>query len=183
MRLATLVLMSGLLFNACSKNNNTADSLPGTTYGGEITVAESITLSQAAENYTELQGEEILINGFVQGMCVNKGDWLVWSENDNQLIVQFKDRAYTIPTDATGKKVQVQGYLRDIPLPRECDNAETEQNAAHTPAAAQKEATTQPVKQKTAPAQTASTAEVAAKTEDPEVNRMYFVATAVKILD
>nr|MBC8478579.1 hypothetical protein [bacterium] len=80
MRLATLVLMSGLLFNACSKNNNTADSLPGTTYGGEITVAESITLSQAAENYTELQGEEILINGFVQGMCVNKGDWLVWSE-------------------------------------------------------------------------------------------------------
>ncbi len=204
MRLTATLLTTLLLLAACSQKAGDT-TLPGKTYGGEITISETITLADAAERLDALQGVEVALRGSIQAMCLHKGDWLTWSEGDNQLIVQFKDHAYTIPTEAKGKEVLVQGFLRSEPLPLNCEKAEHEQRMAHgtktatqiaaehiVEEAAQDERIVASTAAKEAPAHGEVISTDAAKQEakpqtqaqeEPEVNRMYFVATAVRVLD
>jgi hypothetical protein len=191
MRLTITLMLAAVFMIACSGKSDTS-TLSGKTYGSAFTLDETMTLTAAAASFDDLQGQEICLDGTIEMMCMHKGDWIVWSEGVNQVIVQFKDHAYTIPTDSNNKRVLVQGFLRDKPLPPNCDNAEKEQHQAlqadiesehadHDHADHAEKVADEPAEQDDAQQGDQTDADESA--EEDEVNRMYFLATAVKIID
>lgn len=97
---------------------------PARTFGAAITVNDGMSLTAVADKLDDLKGKPIRVDGQVGRMCVHKGDWLSWKEGDHQIVVQFKDNAFTVPADIRGHKIQAQGYVLDKALPKACDNPE-----------------------------------------------------------
>jgi len=190
MRLTITVMLTAVFMVACGGKSDTS-TLSGSTYGGSFTLNETMTLTEAVAAYDDLQGQEICLDGTIEAMCLHKGDWLVWSEGTNQVVVQFKDHAYTIPTDSKNKRVLVQGFLRNKPLPANCDNAENEQREAHKSEMAvihgeDEHADHQDGHAEKDEEQHADQADNDAAEEETavdEVNRIFFLATSVKIID
>jgi len=126
----TILLLSLMWLAACGGKQNPATSvLPsGTDFGQTPTLTESRTLTQLARDLPEMKGdEELLLRGTIEAMCMHKGDWLAWGDTlGNKIFVQFLNHAFTVPPEARGKEVLVQGYLRNKALPAGCGNAEKE---------------------------------------------------------
>ena len=95
-------------------------------FGAKPTIDTPMTLTAAVGDLANLKssGKEILLDGKVDKMCFHKGDWLSWEEGDHQVLVQFKDHAFTVPSSIHGKKIRAQGYVLDKALPKDCDNPE-----------------------------------------------------------
>jgi hypothetical protein len=190
MRLTTALILAAAFMVACGGKSDTS-TLSGSTYGGDFTFDETMTLTEAIAAYDDLQGQEICLDGTIEAMCLHKGDWLVWSEGVNQVIVQFKDHAYTIPTDSQDKRVLVQGFLRSKPLPANCDNAENEQQQAHKSEMAAVHGEDENGEQQADHAENdteedtdqADNDAAEEETAEEEVNRVFFLATSVKIID
>jgi len=184
------MILAAAFMVACGGKSDTS-TLSGTIYGDAFTSNETMTLTEAAASYDDLQGQEICLDGTIQAMCLHKGDWIVWSEDNNQVVVQFKDHAYTIPTDSKDKRVLVQGFLRDKPLPPNCDNAEHEQHQAHEADAATEHGDDEHAEHDADDAaehhedhqDDQAEASEEDSTEEDEVNRVFFLATSIKIID
>lgn len=84
-----------------------------TIYGDTIIVANTSDLSDVKAIYKELaQGDTITtkMTATVTDVCKKKGCWLKLDLNqDQQVMVRFKDYSFFVPEDLIGKEVVLQG--------------------------------------------------------------------------
>jgi hypothetical protein len=70
-----------------------------------------MTVSRVIHDST-LQGKPVLISGTISDVCQNKGCWLVVTDGDQKMRVTFKDYAFFVPKDAGGRKVLLEGIVK-----------------------------------------------------------------------
>jgi len=110
-------------------------------FGADITEEQAL---QPAEFITEMEGkveQEIKLSAKITDVCQMKGCWMTLDlENGEEVRVRFKDYAFFVPKDASGKTAVVSGrayydevsvetlrhYAEDAGKPREAIEAITE---------------------------------------------------------
>lgn len=90
-----------------------ADSLNVSYFGDTITPDGAIS---AAELKTKLGSQTSMtckVEGTVESVCQKKGCWTEVALNDSETVhVTFKDYAFFVPKDASGKKIIMEGVAK-----------------------------------------------------------------------
>lgn len=69
-------------------------------------------LSDLVAESNKYKGKEVSTEGMIKQVCQKKGCFFILVDGENEARITFKDYKFFIPTDAAGKKVQLQGYFR-----------------------------------------------------------------------
>jgi hypothetical protein len=86
-----------------------ASAKSGTNYGAKTDASQSISADELESKLSngKYDGK---ITGIVTEVCQEKGCWMkIERENGEPLMVKFKDYAYFMPKDISGKKVVLDG--------------------------------------------------------------------------
>ncbi len=107
----TLLLMSFLfVMNACQAQKKDGD---GKHFGENIDNKGSIPYAELVKKMQTEESVETKVYGTVTGVCQAKGCWMtIVSEDDptkTEMFVKFKDYAFFMPKDLSGKKVVMKG--------------------------------------------------------------------------
>jgi hypothetical protein len=115
-KLLFISALSVALFSACGNNkeeskNETA--LTDTTlqyFGDSITMDGAIAADQFASQMAGKDSMKVKLTGPINEVCQKKGCWMTMNiGNDQTMQVKFKDYAFFVPKDATGKTVVIEG--------------------------------------------------------------------------
>jgi hypothetical protein len=110
-----LAITASVLLFACSNNEteHASTTLTDTydVFGDTISPEGAISIS---ELYAQMEGKDsafLKLEGVIYEVCQKKGCWMhVEIDDENDLMVKFKDYEFFVPKDATGKKVILEGY-------------------------------------------------------------------------
>ena len=83
------------------------------SYGGKITLDKATPLASILERQETADSSEVLFEGAVLEVCQGKGCWMVIGDSATNVRVEFKNYGFFVPWDSEGKKVKVQGLLKD----------------------------------------------------------------------
>lgn len=102
--LITIVLVS------CFACGNQVDP-NASTFGDSITKEGTITYEQLLNKLSDTDSMNTKVVGTVSEVCQAKGCWMtIVSDNSDEVMrVQFKDYAFFVPKDISGRKVVFQG--------------------------------------------------------------------------
>ena len=82
-----------------------------TTYGAKTTAAGAIPASSLAAKMKGVDSLAVKVTGIVNSVCQRKGCWLQVDIGEGQTMrVRFKDYAFFVPKDISGKTVVLDGY-------------------------------------------------------------------------
>ncbi|GAB4150960.1 MAG: DUF4920 domain-containing protein [Bacteroidia bacterium] len=114
------VLAVGLLASACSNSGDKPagsdslkkDSVAAVQYFGDtITADGAIPASQVLEKLGHNDSLMMKVEGKVVEVCQKKGCWMqIDLGNEKTMRVTFKDYAFFVPKDASGKTMIIEGY-------------------------------------------------------------------------
>ncbi|MCY7328410.1 MAG: DUF4920 domain-containing protein [Saprospiraceae bacterium] len=118
--LKKLILGLGVvaLFAACtaSKNKQEATALKdGKHFGAMVTTKDAITYDQLIPKMAKVDSMPAKVTGEVVAVCQKKGCWMTLQSaqpGKPEMRVTFKDYAFFMPKDLSGKKVVVDGFAR-----------------------------------------------------------------------
>ena len=82
-------------------------------YGGEITQTVATPLASVVKERNISMSEEVFVEATIDEVCENKGCWIVVEDGGTALRVEFKDYGFFTPWGSEGKKVRLQGLLRE----------------------------------------------------------------------
>jgi hypothetical protein len=108
-----LAISSSILLFACSNNEVSKPSITDEydVFGDTISPEGAINI---ADIYTQMEGKDsafIKLEGVIYEVCQKKGCWMhVEIDDENDLMVKFKDYEFFVPKDATGKTAILEGY-------------------------------------------------------------------------
>lgn len=108
--LACCALALGL-FAAC--NAHTSKSADNKHFGKSITAKGAMTYDQLIPKMAKLDSMDAKVTGKVSSVCQKKGCWMtIVSEQQGKepMRVTFKDYAFFMPKDISGKRVVVEGF-------------------------------------------------------------------------
>lgn len=101
--------MKNILFLLALLAANTA--FGQTTYGDQTTAAGAIPASSLAAKMKGLDSLAVKVTGTVAGVCQKKGCWLQVDIGEGKTMrVRFKDYAFFVPKDISGKTVVLDGH-------------------------------------------------------------------------
>lgn len=121
MKKSFLFLFAAAAFAACgdAKKEN-ADSAKAeapkvdTTlmyFGDTISMDGAIAAGEVMGKMKGLDSLQMKVSGTINAVCQKKGCWMTLDlGNDQSMRVTFKDYAFFVPKDASGKRVYVDGY-------------------------------------------------------------------------
>jgi hypothetical protein len=115
--------------SACVHGEPTADTsipaaagpaltIPGTTYGAGVTVAEATPISKVSAESDTFVGKRVRIEGLVTDVCAAKGCWIrVASDKEFETLqIKVDDGVIVFPVSVKGQYVVAEGIVRKIPL-------------------------------------------------------------------
>jgi len=120
MRSITLIIICVLALNSCKNKTETVPEEPIKTqkvayasFGSSIIPDDAIAASSMAAHYKTMNtGDSIpsKIIAEVKSVCQAKGCWMRLNlDNENEVMVKFKDYGFFVPKDIKGKKVIING--------------------------------------------------------------------------
>lgn len=137
-----LPLLVVLSLNSCKNidkeedvNNTSASSadIAYNSYGEKISAENNLTASEMEKRYENLKpGDTIEVNfkTTVNSVCKNMGCWMALDlpEEEEVVMVKFKDYGFFVPKDIEQKEVVVRGkaYIAEIPVDEQQHFAEDE---------------------------------------------------------
>lgn len=100
-----------LINYACKQKNISVDGL--SYFGSEITSEDAVPLSDVLVSLANTDTIDVKIEGTIVSVCQAKGCWMnvVGDNADVAAFVKFKDYAFFVPKDASGKKSIIEGRL------------------------------------------------------------------------
>lgn len=112
MKLVYSLLMFALIgFVACKEQAQPAT--PGQQYGAEITADDAVSFDQLMTMVSTQDSVRTKVKATVESVCQTKGCWmnLVGAEGqaNPSIFVKFKDYAFFVPKDISGKEVIIEG--------------------------------------------------------------------------
>ena len=110
------VLTALVLTAAATAQDKKLDAKKYDHFGDGITVgAQPMTLRAALKNAKELDGKTIRVRAPITGVCQVKGCWMNLGKPDPKgnppIFVKFKDYAFFVPKDASGREAILEGQL------------------------------------------------------------------------
>lgn len=107
-------------FVACNKNMATSNAttaankeMKGQQFGAKIATNGALTYSELLNQLQTKDSLATKVTGTVDAVCQMKGCWMtLQAEKAGQpeMMVKFKDYAFFVPKDISGRKVVMQGY-------------------------------------------------------------------------
>ncbi|MCB2376856.1 DUF4920 domain-containing protein [Hymenobacter sp. BT635] len=92
----------------------------GKTYGAAITAAGARPMSELRQVLGTQDSAQVKLVGTAQEVCQAKGCWLTMTTADGRpMRVRFKDYAFFVPKDISGKTVVVNGWAHREEVPVE----------------------------------------------------------------
>lgn len=113
-KLLTIFIMV-ILATSCSQETQSGEANAkeenGPQYfGAKITEEGAIPSTELMAKMEGKDSLNIKVSGKIEDVCQKKGCWMnVAIDNDNSVFVKFKDYAFFVPKDATGKDVIIEG--------------------------------------------------------------------------
>jgi len=80
-------------------------------FGGEVTLEESVTLTEIYSAPDQYKDKEIRVEGMIKEVCQQRGCWLKLTDGQKELTIRFKDYGFFVPKDASASRVVVQGIF------------------------------------------------------------------------
>ncbi|MFT6815108.1 MAG: hypothetical protein ACJAZ3_001007 [Sphingobacteriales bacterium] len=112
MRIIFSILVCAIMYacNQAPKQDKT-EAIVGETFGAELSDKEVVSFKTVSN---KISSEEDTISAKISGeitqVCQMKGCWMKVKTDDNQeVMVKFKDYEFFIPMDCAGKKVVLEG--------------------------------------------------------------------------
>lgn len=85
-----------------------------TTYGAKTTTDGVVPASSLPSKMHGLDSLEVKVTGTITSVCQRKGCWLMVDIGEGKMMrVRFKDYAFFVPKNISGKKVVLDGYARN----------------------------------------------------------------------
>jgi len=82
-------------------------------YGEKISETNAIDISESVIGFKKGEERTVKIKGTIESVCQAKGCWMnIVDDSDESVFIKFKDYAFFMPLDASGKEVVVSGVLR-----------------------------------------------------------------------
>ncbi|MEY3194410.1 MAG: hypothetical protein RIQ78_507 [Bacteroidota bacterium] len=116
----SLLLIPVVIFMACGQNNSqnvdpssTDPSKDGKHFGATITPENAISYDEMMDKMGSMDSLSTKVTGKVSEVCQKKGCWMTLVSTDPArppMRVTFKDYAFFMPKDLSGKRVIVEGY-------------------------------------------------------------------------
>lgn len=82
-------------------------------FGTGITVGEPpATIADAQKDPAKFVGKTVRLQGPITAICQTKGCWMHLGTESNPVMVKFKDYAFFMPKDASGRTAIVEGEMK-----------------------------------------------------------------------
>lgn len=99
-------------------------SYPGwDSFGESFTVRphvdNTVSFADVAANATAFDGQTFRMTATIEEVCQTKGCWMTFTEGDASMRVKFKDYAFFMPFDSSGKTAVVEGEFSYTLVPAE----------------------------------------------------------------
>ncbi|RSK24058.1 DUF4920 domain-containing protein [Hymenobacter metallilatus] len=130
MRTLSVLPAALLLLAACQQQSKTetaaapapapaeTPAVTGKTYGSAITAAGAQPLSALNTVLGDQDSAQVKLVGKADAVCQAKGCWLTMKTPDGQeMRVRFKDYAFFVPKDISGKTVVINGWAHRETVP------------------------------------------------------------------
>jgi hypothetical protein len=77
-----------------------------------------MTLAKLLDEPAAHSGKTVVVEGVVDEVCQNKGCWMTLKHDGKDMRVRFKDYAFFVPKDSSGKTARVEGVfeVKDVPV-------------------------------------------------------------------
>lgn len=85
---------------------------PAGVFGAGVTLPEAAPLERVVAEPGAFAGRPVRVDGRIKDVCRKKGCWMVLSDGEREVRVRFKDYAFFVPRDASGRTVVVQGEVK-----------------------------------------------------------------------
>ena len=80
-------------------------------FGEPFTDAKTVALGEVISNVEKYSGKALKVEGKVEGVCQERGCWLVVRDGKSEMRVTFKDYSFFVPKDSAGKRVTLEGLV------------------------------------------------------------------------
>ena len=137
MKSITLLIICVLMLNSCKnkrqeevKNSVKIEKIEYASFGTEIIADDAIAASSMAAHFKTMNvGDSInsKIIAEVNEVCQTKGCWMRLNlDDENEVMVKFKDYGFFVPKDITGKKVIINGmaFVKELSVDEQRHYAE-----------------------------------------------------------
>ncbi|WP_339895919.1 DUF4920 domain-containing protein [uncultured Algibacter sp.] len=137
MKSITLLIICVLMLNSCKnkrqeevKNSVKIEKIEYASFGTEIIADDAIDASSMAAHFKTMNvGDSInsKIIAEVNEVCQTKGCWMRLNlDDENEVMVKFKDYGFFVPKDITGKKVIINGmaFVKELSVDEQRHYAE-----------------------------------------------------------
>ena len=129
-----LIMLAVLALVACSKSDSNEQAAqadteqnalqkadPVGTYGKDITLSDTIQVSEILDNPEAYEGKAVLIRGNVVDVCQKRGCWIEVSGDRpyEKITVKVNDGEIVFPLSAKGSHAVVEGMVERIELTEE----------------------------------------------------------------
>ncbi len=102
-----------VLLLACQPSGDAADNRSFAYFGDTIETAGALAPEALLEQLKTSDSVAATVEATIDGVCQSKGCWMDLNMGNGQtMTVRFKDYAFFVPMDATGKKAVVAGYVK-----------------------------------------------------------------------
>jgi hypothetical protein len=106
-------LILGFLFVSCGQNQSTASKETNQFFGDKITEENAIDVSELATKMGDAKEMEVKLTGVIDEVCQKKGCWMTLkNSNGESLRVTFKDYAFFMPKDGSGRVAIAEGIAK-----------------------------------------------------------------------
>jgi len=103
----------------------------GQNFGEALSDKEITALKHVLESPAKYHQKKVKTEGVIKAVCAKKGCWITLEEAGKTVRVKFKDYAFFLPKDASGKKVILEGFFIDtsqVKKGKECCSKEGAHN-------------------------------------------------------
>ncbi len=120
MKYISFLLIATALMTSCGSSSTkpTSDTLHGDSlnvsyYGDSITLDGAISASDLKAKLGAQAQLNCKVEGVIESVCQKKGCWTEVALSDSETVhVTFKDYAFFVPKDASGKNIVMEGIVK-----------------------------------------------------------------------
>ena len=109
-----LILFTFSCTNSKEEKNETVAESNFSYFGNSINADGAIASNQLLAQLAGKDSASLKVEGIITGVCQKKGCWMEMEIGNNQTMrVTFKDYAFFVPKDASGKTAIIEGYAHN----------------------------------------------------------------------
>ncbi len=122
-KLLAAALLTVLIIIGCTRKES-----KGEVFGEGVSLEQVVPVAQVLQTPQKFVNQKVRVKGTITACCQHKGCWIALEADGKQLIVRFKDEAFSIPPTSTGRVVDVEGVLLPagtvVPMPENKEEME-----------------------------------------------------------